>query len=292
MAATISQPPPKTITLRDGRVLAYAEYGPETGRPVFGFHGMPGSRYMMKTLEPAALALGVRLIAPERPGYGLSQPDPGADLLAYPGDIAELAQQLKLERFAVLGVSGGGPYALACAAALPQQLSVAAVVSGIGSLRLKGSTHGMQSMNRILFTLGHFSPGLTGLLLPVLLRSSLPSMEAHIRNGTSPVADLSPAVFAIMATDQREAIRGGGRGVSYDMRMLWQPWGFQLEDIRTKVFLWHGEADTLAPAALAHRIAECIPGCEATFYFGEDHTGPLIKHGQEILAKIAARNQA
>jgi pimeloyl-ACP methyl ester carboxylesterase len=227
------------------------------------------------------------LITPERPGYGFSKPNPKGTLLAYPQDVLELADALQLDRFAVLGVSGGGPYALACAHALPQRLTVTAVMSGIGSLRLPKSTQDMVAANRFMFTLGRFSPALAGLLLPRLIKSSLPSMEKHVREGTSPTADLGPAVFAIMAADQREAIRNGGQGIRFDMKTLWHPWGFNLEEIRARVYLWHGEADTLAPARLAHRLAEQIPGCEATFYPGEGHTDPLTRHGTEILAKIA-----
>ncbi len=276
------------LTLSDGRKLSYTEYGAPTGIPIIGFHGMPGSRYVMKALEPAALAAGARLIAPERPGYGLSDPHPRGELLTYPRDVAELAEALGIARFAALGVSGGGPYALACAHAQAQRLTVAAVVSGIGPLRLPNSMQGMVRMNRLMFKLGRFSPGLTGLLLPRLIRSSLPSMETHVRNGTSPTPDLSPEVFAIMAADQNEAIRTGGQGVAFDMKMLWRPWGFRPEDIRARVCVWHGEADNLAPAMLAHYLAERIPNCDATFYPGEGHTDPLTKHGSEIMAKIIA----
>lgn len=160
-------------------------------------------------------------------------------------------------------------------------------MSGIGPLSLPNSTRGMMRMNRLMFTLGRFSPGLTGMLLPRLIRSSLPSMEKHARNGTSPSPELSPEVFAVMAADQREAIRSGGQGVVFDMKTLWRAWGFRLEDIRARVYIWHGEADTLAPARLAHYIAEQIPDCEATFYPGEGHTDPLSRHGDEIMARIA-----
>ena len=276
----------KTMTLSDGRKLGYAEFGHPGGKPVIGFHGMPGSRLMMKAFEPAACALGVRLIAPDRPGYGLSDPHPRGTLLTYPKDVLEMAGGLGLNRFAVAGVSGGGPYALACAHELPGRLTAAGVISGIGPLRLPNSTRDMLRMNRIMFTLGRFSPAFAGLLLSRLIKSSLPSMEKHIQDGTSPTQDLSPEVFAIMAADQREAIRSGGQGLIFDMKMLWRPWGFKPEDIRARVWLWHGESDTLAPVMLAHVLAQQIPGCRATFYPGEGHTDPLTQHGEEILAKL------
>src|SRR5512147_1031413 len=100
----------KTLTLKDGRTLGYAEFGEPTGTPVIGFHGMPGSRLMMQTLEKAAQINSVRLIAPDRPGYGLSQANPHGTLLGYVDDVVQLVDALQLDRFAVLGVSGGGPY--------------------------------------------------------------------------------------------------------------------------------------------------------------------------------------
>jgi len=282
----------KTLTLKDGRTLGYAEYGVPTGTPIIGFHGMPGSRFVMESVDKAALTCGARLIAPDRPGYGLSQANPRGNLLGYVDDVIELADALQIDRFAVLGVSGGGPYPLACAYRIPQRVTVAALISGIGPLRLPHSTRDMIGPNKIMFTLGRLSPVLAGFLLPRLIRSSLPSMEQHVQSGTSPSTDLSPEVFAIMAADQREAIRRGGQGIVFDMKILWRPWGFQFEDVHTKVYLWHGAADNLAPTLLAHYIADHLPDCEATFYPNEGHTDPLTKHMGEILPVIVKASQS
>jgi pimeloyl-ACP methyl ester carboxylesterase len=282
----------KVLTLNNGRIVSYAEYGDSSGSPIICFHGMPGSRLLFKAIDEAARNAGVRLIAPERPGYSLSQPSAKATLLHYPDDIAELADKWEPTQFAVMGVSGGGPYALACAYKLAHRLTVAAVVSGIGPLRLPGSTADMVSGNRVIFRLGKLSPRLVALLLPQLMRLSLRSMTRHAQQGTSPTPDISPEHFAIMVSDQREAILAGGKGIQFDMTALWQPWGFELEGIRTKVYLWHGEADNLAPAALAHYIADRVPLCEATFYPGEGHIEPLIKHLDEINAKIISASHS
>ena len=117
-------------------------------------------------------------------------------------------------------------------------------------------------------------------------------MEQHIQEGTSPSADISPEVFAIMAADQREAIRAGGQGVVFDMKVLWRPWGFRFEDVHTKVYVWHGAADNLAPAVLARHVADHLPDCEATFYPNEGHTDPLTKHIDEIMAEAATASQS
>ena len=276
----------KTITLRDNRILGYAEYGDPTGIPVIAFHGMPGSRLVMQVVAQAAVEAGARIIAPDRPGYGLSQPKRHGTLLSYVDDIVELADGVNIERFAVMGISGGAPYPLACAYKIPERITTTALVSGIGPLSLPNSTRDMMQMNKMMFALGHFSPTLAGWALPQLIRSSLPSMEQHVQNGTSPSPEISPRIFAIMCADQREAIRTGGQGIELDMKILWRPWGFRFEDIHKPVYLWHGIADNLAPAVLAHYIADHIRGCQAIFYPNEDHTGPLTKHMYEIMATI------
>lgn len=276
----------QVLTLKDGRKLGFAEYGVPSGFPVIGFHGTPGSRLMIEAVENAALAKGARLVAPDRPGYGLSQPGRQASLLGSIDDVIELAGALDLKQFAVIGASGGGPYALACAYRIPECILRVGLVSGIGPLRLPASTRQMIPANRIIFQIGKVSPRLAGLLLPRLIQSSLPSMEQHVKNGTSPTPDLSPEIFAIIAADQQEAIRTGGQGIVFDLRALWRPWGFRVEDIQAKVYLWHGEEDNLAPASLAHYLADHLPDCEATFFPNEGHTGPLTKHIHEIMAKI------
>jgi pimeloyl-ACP methyl ester carboxylesterase len=282
----------RTLTLKDGRILGYAEYGGPAGTPVIGFHGTPGSRLVMKSVEKAAVAVGAHIIAPDRPGYGMSLPNPNGTLLGYVGDMIELADALKLDRFAVLGVSGGAPYPLACAYKIPRRITVAALVSGIGPLSLPNSTHDMVSMNRMVFALGRLSPRLTGLALPWIIGASLRSMDKHAQENGSPSADMSSDVYAIVAADQREAIRAGGQSVTLDMKVLWKPWGFQFEDIHTQVYLWHGAADNLAPPALARYMAGRLPTCKATFYPDEDHTGPLTKHIDEIMAMVVRASQS
>ena len=276
----------QSMRLKDGRSLSYAEYGDLSGAPVIGFHGTPGARVTMKAFEKAAAAAGVHIIAPERPGYGYSQPNAGGTLTGYADEVLELATALGLERFGVIGVSGGGPYALACAYKLAGRLSITAVVSGIGPLATPGSMAGMAFSNRMVFSLARFSPALVGWLLPKMIRPSFPSMERSIHEGTSPSPLLNPELFAIMATDQYEAIRAGGKGVALDMSNLWRPWGFSPEDIRARVLLWHGDADDLAPIALARQFAKRLPNCETTFYTGEGHTGPLLNHSAEIMQAV------
>ena len=119
------------VRLRDGRNLAYSEWGPAEGVPVFGFHGTPNSRLVHLGAD-APRAAGVRLILPDRPGLGRSDFQPGRTLLDWPRDVAELADALGIDRFAAFGVSGGGPHAASCAAALGDRVTAVGLVSAAG----------------------------------------------------------------------------------------------------------------------------------------------------------------
>ncbi len=276
------------IVRPDGRTVSYAEYGDPAGRPLFGLHGMPGSHLLLQLFAPAAQQHGLRLIAPDRPGSSASSPAPANGLLDYPHDIAALADALNIERFAVLGLSGGGPYALACAAGLPHRLTCAAVVSGIGPLTSWRDLRSMQRGSQIIFGLSRYTPWLGAGLLALLMRISLPLMERQVRRGKTANLPLAPEIVALSLADAREALRQGSQGIVHDMRAYWQPWGFDLSQISVPVYLWHGESDVQAPSSLAHAMAAQIPHCTATFFPGEGHVDPLLKHLDLISATIAA----
>ena len=111
------------LRLSDGRALGYAQYGDPEGRPLFFSHGTPGSRTLAQLFDAGARRDGVRLIAPERPGFGRSDFLPDRTFADWPDDVSELADALGFDRFAVAGSSGGGPYAAACAWKLPERLT-------------------------------------------------------------------------------------------------------------------------------------------------------------------------
>lgn len=275
------------LRLRGGRAVGVASFGSPEGTPVLALHGMPGSRLMYASIDEAARRRGVRVIAIDRPGYGRSDRNEGGTILGYADDVVEVADLLGIERFAVLGTSGGSQYALACAPRLGSRLASIALISGIGPLRTRRSLSGMAAPNAMIFRLARVSPALVAAILPRLVRRALPGLEAHAAAGTSPTPTISPEVFRIVVADQREAIRQGGAGIRFDAGNLWRPWGFRLGDVRVPVHIWHGESDNLAPASLVRQMAAGIPRCEATFYPGEGHAEPLTRHADEVLEALA-----
>jgi pimeloyl-ACP methyl ester carboxylesterase len=140
-------------------------YGQPDGEPVFYFHGHPGSRLEARFARQAAAGAGLRVIALDRPGYGLSDFQPERAITDWPADVAEAADLLRIGRFSVAGASGGGPYALACAWRLPGRVTRAAVISGVGPYRVPGITKGMRWQNRIGFRWGSRWPALARALM-------------------------------------------------------------------------------------------------------------------------------
>jgi pimeloyl-ACP methyl ester carboxylesterase len=137
-----------SITLADGRSLAYTDIGASGGPVLMSFHGAPSSRLDTTMFEDALTGLDVRVVSADRPGYGGSSPQPGRHREDWPSDVAALADQLGVERFAVMGVSGGGPYAVACSALLQDRVASAAIVCGVTDFGWAGAWTAMRSRKR------------------------------------------------------------------------------------------------------------------------------------------------
>ena len=124
----------QSVRVSGSREITYMEYGEPNGFPVFYFHGTPSNHREAVIHDDTAGSLGIRLLAPDRPGCGGSDPSPGRRLLGWPDDVTAIANDLDIDRFAVVGVSGGGPYAAACAYAIPERLTGVAILSGIAPM--------------------------------------------------------------------------------------------------------------------------------------------------------------
>jgi pimeloyl-ACP methyl ester carboxylesterase len=265
----------RTIRLRDGRRLGYAEWGDAGGRPLLYFHGWPGARVEGRLADEAARARGIRLIAIDRPGMGLSDFQPRRTLADWPDDVLQLEAALALDRFAVLGISGGGPYAAACAWKLSDRLTRAGIVSCLAPLDVPGATAGMSRQNRLAFRV----VGRLGVLRRLLMAKSGVAVRRQpdrvLESGVAAVVDKKyldrPDVRQVLVESLSEAYRSGSRGPAWEMALYARPWGFRLEDIRTPVYLSHGEQDANAPVTMGRHLASVIPECQATFHAGEGH---------------------
>jgi pimeloyl-ACP methyl ester carboxylesterase len=281
----------QTIRLRDGRRLGYAEWGDPAGQPVLFFHGWPGSRVEGRLGDEAARETGVRLIAADRPGMGLSDFQPRRTFVDWPDDVIQLAEALGLDRFAVLGISGGGPYAAACAWKLSDRLSAAGIVSSLAPLDVPGAVAGMGRRNRLSFQLVGRVGFLRRALFAVIGVSVRRKPERVLERGVGTAVDMPyldrPGVRGILAESLSEAFRSGSRGPAWEMGLYVRPWGFRVEELRTPVYLSHGEQDANAPVTMGRYLATSIPGCRSSFYPGEGHLH-FVDRLPEIFAAVRA----
>ncbi|MBF0343913.1 MAG: alpha/beta hydrolase [Nitrospirae bacterium] len=277
------------IKLRDGRDIGFRHYGKPHGKPVFFFHGIPGSRFQHPPDIDLLKTADIRLITLERPGYGLSTDMPGRTLNDWPQDVLDVAQVLDIERFAIIGISGGGPYALACAHAYPQRLSAIALVSSLGDI--SGNPMDVNLTAGCAFSAAKYAPwlvrGALSLMGPMLsfyvegilenFLLSLPKADKEVLN--------RPDIRSMMMADLSESIRGGANGYAQDIEILSQPWGFSPKDIKVPVLLWHGLEDSIVPPQMARDLIKTFPNCQGHMI---DNGGHFIvfNHTKEILKSL------
>lgn len=267
----------RSIPLADGRRLGFAEWGERDGTPVFLFHGIPGSRLFRHPDASLTRQTGVRLLTVDRPGIGLSDPKPGRTLRAWGRDVVELADALGIGEFAVAGISGGGPYAMALGCVHGERVTRVGLISSLGHFDVPAVQARMRETTPWLMRIFFADGRLLRIVLGLAARRARSSPDHFLRLLTRSFASVDreilaqPAVHEIYVRDTLETYRQGGRGHAEDMLALGRPWGFLPEDLRSEVRLWHGGADRSVPVAIAQAMTEVLPRCRARFYPGQGH---------------------
>jgi pimeloyl-ACP methyl ester carboxylesterase len=281
-----------SIILNDGRKLGYAEYGDMGGLPVFYFTGGNSSRIEGLWFDEAAKQHGIRLIVPDRPGFGLSDFQANRQLLDWPDDVSELAEALSVNEFSVFGLSGGGPHVLATVFSKPGRIERAAVVSGTAPPEMPGSYRGMWLPVRLLFITAKFMPGINRLLLGQMssFYSDYEQMtQRMIQFMPTPDAELirrDPRIIKIFALAVREAHRNGIDGDALEWRLYVNPWGFGLDAISTEVFFLYGIYDSQVPIGMGRYLAETIPRGKLVEVEDGGHFSTINNHIGEIIDYI------
>lgn len=271
------------VAVTADRQIGFAEFGDPHGRALFWLHGTPGARRQIPAEARAyAEAAGIRLIGLDRPGIGSSTPHQYRNVLAFATDLAVIADTLGIDRMAVVGLSGGGPYALAAAAAMPERVIGAGVIGGVAP------TVGPDAI-------GGGAMGLGARVAPVLEVAGLP-----IRLATStlirlirPLADPALYLYAALspAPDRRLLVRPEFRAMFLDdllngsRKQLAAPfadvvvfardWGFRLDEVKVAVRWWHGDADHIIPFAHGEHCVARLPDAQLFHLPGESHLGGL-----------------
>jgi pimeloyl-ACP methyl ester carboxylesterase len=284
----------QTFRLRNGRRLGFAEYGPPDGEPMFYFHGWPSSRLEVKLAEGIFYEAGARIVAIDRPGYGLSEFLANRKLTDWPGDVSELADHLGMDKFGIIGTSGGGPYAAVCSRFLSHRLTRVLLICPLSPLTGEGTTNGMTTINRVMVMLASRTPRVaqmvSGLCLEYARRQDCvvfpPKLEASLGEADRQ-ALAQPAFRNLLLESSREAFRQGVRGASWDACLYSRPWGFRLKEIDAPVYVWHGESDRIVPVSNGKRYASAIPKCRAFFFPDDGHFSLPFTRIREIISSIS-----
>lgn len=279
------------LRLPDGRRLGFTEFGDPLGIPLFAFHGTPGSRLMFRLVHEPARLLCLRIIAPDRPGFGLSDYQENRTLADWTRDVRALADKLGLDRFGVAGISGGGPYVAACAALLPERVAAAALISPVGPLHSPEGPDNLPPAQIVTFRLlPHVRPAMAGALSigRLMFLNAPDSMYGMIVRRAGPADEhilLRPEVRKNLLAGVIEGLRPGVQGVAQEMKIFAKLWNIPFQAIKAPVLLWQGAADNNIPVAASLRLAEIIPGCELFRIEGAGHYW-IFDHVEEALSAI------
>lgn len=281
----------QTMKLVDGRTLAFADLGDPSGTPVFFFPGLAGSRLEAALLDNPAGAAGVRLVAPDVPGCGLSDPKPSRTFSDWPDDVVQLASHLRIYEFAILGVSAASPLVIACADRIADRLTAAGIVSPVAPLITPSVRASMPpDMARLMLSSSRTAWSARHAMerLEVQVHTNVAALLDHVATQCAPVdrAILGmPQVRTVLQDSMTEAFRQGPAGPAQELLLLRQAWHIAWKQVVFPVQLWHGRTDMLTPPSMAEELAALLPCTLTRWYPGEGH-GILVTHARDILHQL------
>jgi pimeloyl-ACP methyl ester carboxylesterase len=287
LMTTTSMPVAREIAVGADRVSVY-EYGVPDGRPVLAFHGTPACGAGFDWADEPARVRGLRIVAPDRPGVGRSTPHTGWGVGDYPAMVVRLADSLGMDRFGVWGYSGGGPYAVACAAKLGERLTATVVSAGMGQMGVWATADEFEKTDRQMLGLATRHRAVARVMMGTVGRAARLSPKTAIKSFEK---QMSPADWAVMQKLGEpkqamalftQAFTRGARGVVDDYAAIARPWDVDLTAIKTPVFVVHGDADPMVPLSHSRELVDRVPGAHLTVWPGEGHLA-TITHVGEIL---------
>jgi pimeloyl-ACP methyl ester carboxylesterase len=282
------------LSLSDGRTLGFGDYGKIDGLPVLLFHGTPSSRIhpFIKLLEEMASEMPfppIRIIAVERPGYGLSTPKQGRTIENVVSDVKLLLRYLKIESFSIIGISGGAPYALACAADMPDRVQKVAVISGMGPLSVKELLLSHSKEDQIGFLSAYQSPD--GLRKFTQYAQKNPEAFVKSQYDQLPADEkkvITKEILSIYVKTVSEATRSPW-GMIDDYKNFLSPWPFDPMKILSFVKLWHSDSDESVPVDHARHLHRVIPNSEYSELRGFSHFSAIFAPLPEVLEFLTIR---
>jgi len=286
------------VSLADGRHIGLRQWG-EPGAPaVVALHGTPGSSAKFSVMGQLAGPRGMRLVALDRWGYGGTSRHPRPSLHAFAADVAEIADRLAIERFCVIGVSGGGPYAAAVAACLGARIEAASLISPVGPIAGPPPTEGLTRFHRLCFRVLPRTPGALFLAFRGFRRATRlsPWLTKRLATGRASRIDWvtinRPDVGPRLVATFREGLAPGVNGPLTDLALFSSPWNVPLGDVTAPAVIYIGGADHNVPIPAVERLADSIGGAELVRLPGEGHLWLASNNGRVLDWLLAARQRA
>ncbi len=294
MAVAIARPKLEgNIAVGDDRQIGFAEFGDPQGRAVFWLHGTPGARRQIPVeARVYAEERQIRLIGVDRPGIGASTPYQYHSVVEFADDLRTIADTLGIDKFEVVGLSGGGPYTLACAAAIPDRVIAIGVLGGVAPTRGADAVAGgvstlIMAAAPVVRVAGAplrlAASGLIRLIRPV----AEPALYAYAR--ISPEADrqllVRPEFKAMFLDDLLNGSRKQLAAPFADVVVFARDWGFRLDEVKVPVRWWHGDRDHIVPFAHGQYVVSRLPDAQLYHLPGESHLAGLGR-AEEILGTM------
>lgn len=283
------------LVLPDGRVLGYAVYGDEDGTPLLFLSGTPSSRVMGERFGERVAAAGVRVVVPERPGMGISSPQPGRGVLDYVDDVAALADELDLDSFPIVGWSAGGPYALAYAARSPDRVTRVGLMDCPAPWDEIGPAPGAGVVGRLKHrSRGSYLVNLASTVLTRVFTTDPARLDGFATRLPDPdrqaLAEdwFREAVAAYMA----DAFRQGLRGPARDLHLVYEEWEFSPDEVAVPVDIWHAVADEIIPFRHGEYLAGRLPDAAFHAVADEGHFSIFADRLEEIFTATLAPAEA
>jgi pimeloyl-ACP methyl ester carboxylesterase len=279
------------ITVPDGRRLRWHEFGDPDGSPVIYTAGTPVSGLGGATYDQTARAAGLRWISPDKPGFGGSDYQRKRSLASWADDLAVLAGHLGLDRFALAGESGGGPFTLAAAHALADRVSVIALIASGGPIA-PAEMNGMKARIRVMVWLARHAPVLNTIQVAAMQRElvSPDRRERSLQRELAATPEAAHAALHIEYEAVTDALRPGTRATVQELAITKRPWPFPLSEVKIPVHLWHGELDRNAPIAFARRLAAELPNATLHVSDSSGHDVGVDRSG-EIVSVLASHGK-
>ena len=288
------------IALRSGRKVEVEEYGDRAGHPLLFFHGLIGSHHQASYVAEEARRVGLRIIAPNRPGVGLSEFIARPNALEAVDDIEDIASTLGLDGFSVIGISGGAPYALGALHRLGERIQTVTIISGMGPMQLPGALQGMEQRRRLFLGAGSRYPQLARRAFLTAADRFRADPDRFLRRlvttWSAPDRELFERrdVFDLFLKDLHQVFTegNGADGLAHELT-IYRNYGFSLGSlpISRRVVLWHGLSDWIVPPAMAWKMVHALPVAEAHFvpgghFMAIDAAGPIIARLRQILSGV------